>query len=347
MLKHFLFISFLLVSLYAGAQTDSAPARAVQQTPRPRVRDTAAAVKREVARVRKDTARVTRDTARARSVVVAPDTAKRAADSLAGLIPVAAPVQKQRLSWQQDTLFRRIYQVNYLPVNEKPVFMITAVWVRESRDYLFYLLTGLVLFMAFLKATFPRYFQHIFKMLFQTSFRQKQTREQLAGSQMPSLLMNLLFVLVAGVFISVVATQKNLTGLSFWSLFFYSVLVLIIVYTIKFLFLRFTGWIFHVAEASETYVFIVFLVNKLLGVILLPLLWLITFSEGNMHVVALTVAFFIIGFLLVYRYILSLASVRDMLRVSAFHFFIYLCGVEILPIILIYKIVFNKTGFTI
>jgi hypothetical protein len=333
MLKPFLFISFLLVSLYAGAQTDSTPARALPETLRPRVRDTAAVIKREVIKVRKDTAR--------------PQSAGIITDSLAGIVKVAAPVQKPRLTWEQDTLFRRIFQVNYLPVTEKPVFMISSVWVRESQDYLFYLLSALVLLLAFIRTSFPKYFQHIFKMLFQTSFRQKQTREQLAQSQMPSMLMNLLFVLVAAAFISIVATQKKLTGLSFWSLFLYSVLVLIAVYTLKFLFLRFTGWIFHVAEASEAYVFIVFLVNKLLGVILLPLLWMITFSGGELNVVALTISLFLIGFLLVYRYILSLASVRDMLRVSAFHFFIYLCGVEILPIILIYKLVFNKTGFTI
>ena len=273
--------------------------------------------------------------------------ALRAAGDTATLIAAAKPAPIKKLTWQQDTLFRRALNVKYLPAQQKPAYMITSYWVRESTDYLFYLLAGLVLFLAFIKATFPKYFQQVFKMLFQTSFRQKQTREQLAQNLLPSLLMNLLFVLVVAAFIAVVVTQKKLTTLSFWELMLYSTAGLIALYCLKYLFLRFTGWVFHVKEASETYIFIVFLVNKLLGVILLPMLWLVSFSSGELNVVGLTASLCITGLLLLYRYILSLASVRDMLRISAFHFFIYLCGVEILPIIIIYKVLFNKTGFTI
>ncbi|WP_164974274.1 DUF4271 domain-containing protein [Filimonas effusa] len=271
----------------------------------------------------------------------------RAARDTVALVTAAKPAPIKKLTWQEDTLFRRALNVKYLPAQEKPAYMITSYWVRESTDYLFYLLAGLVLFLAFIKATFPKYFQQVFKMLFQTSFRQKQTREQLAQNLLPSMFMNLLFVLVVAAFIAVVVTQKKLTTLSFWELMLYSTAGLIALYCLKYLFLRFTGWVFRVKEASETYIFIVFLVNKLLGVILLPMLWLVSFSSGELNVVGLTASLCIAGLLVLYRYILSLAAVRDMLRVSAFHFFIYLCGVEILPIIIIYKVLFNKTGFTI
>ena len=34
------------------------------------------------------------------------------------------------------------------------------------------------------------------------------------------------------------------------------------------------------------------------------------------------------------------------LRITAFHFFIYLCAVEIMPLLVIYKILFLRTGNT-
>ena len=385
MLKQFLFIVLVLIGFSAMAQTDSTVHRPVRQTPatgqkpvvrlttparlipavgqkpsttqgasrqmpapKPAARQTPA---RQVPRdtLKKDSVRrIIRDTTRRTlsDSLAKADSSLLKKDTVTAAVAQTPPPPPPK-TWEEDTLFRRIYQVSFLPVNEKPVFMITAFWDRESKDYLFYVLSALVLIMAFIRVSFPKYFGHIFKMLTQTSFRQKQSREQMAQNQLPSLLMNLLFILVAAVFIAVVAMQKKLTELSFWYLLLYAILALIVVYTVKFLFLRFTGWIFRLEEASETYVFIVFMVNKLLGVILLPLLWLVAFSDGELNVVALTVTLFLVGFLLIYRYILSLASVRDMLRVSAFHFFIYLCGVEILPIILIYKVLLSKTGFTI
>lgn len=359
MLKPFLFLFLLLLGAAATAQTDTARPRPVKQLPRglPRTRDTNAVIRRVPATVRPATPRRDTVVAAKKDSLVKPavDTLALRRDSLAAdsvrrrtdSLHQAAILAARPLTWEQDTLFRRILQAKYLPLNEPPVFMISAIWDRETDDYLFYLLTGLVLFLAFIRASFPKYFQQLFRMLFQTSFRQKQTREQLAQNMMPSLLMNLLFMLVAGTFIAVVVKQKNLTDLLFWYVFLYCVAGLIILYSFKFLFLRFTGWVFHVGEASETYIFIVFLVNKLLAVLLLPLLWLIAFSSGDFNVVVLTATLCIAGFLLLYRYFIALASVRDMLRVSAFHFFIYLCGVEILPIILIYKVLLSKTGFTI
>lgn len=363
MLKPFFLISFLLACFTLTAQSDSVRQRAARQsatqtkprdTNRPAVR---VVTPRRDSAVRRAAGQAPATTGVAGAATIADSTRKDSTrkDSTAlntatdTIVTPVAPkvVHAKALTWQEDTLFRRILNIKYLAMNNKPVYMISSYWERESTDYLFYLLSGLVLFLAFIKATFPKYFQHVFKMLFQTSFRQKQTREQLAQNLLPSLLMNLLFVLVVGSFIAVVVTQKKLTGLSFWELWLYSVVGLMALYCLKFLFLRFTGWVFRVKEASETYISIVFLVNKLLGVILLPMLWLVSFSDGELNVVGLTVSLCIVGFLILYRYILSLASVRDMLRVSAFHFFIYLCGVEILPIIIIYKVLFSKTGFTI
>lgn len=260
--------------------------------------------------------------------------------------PSASPALALR-NWERDTLFRRLLNVPYLPVKARPVAMFAEEHVPENKDALFYLLVGIVLFLAFIRVSFTKFFQNTFRLFFQSSFRQKQGREQLSQDNLPSLLMNLLFIMVAGLFITVVASQKNWVPVSFWWLLLYSTLVLLGIYLVKYLFIRFAGWVFNVQDAADTYSFIVFLVNKIAGVALIPLLMVVAFSGGQVNDIVLTITGCLVGILLLYRYAVSLGAVRKSLQVNAFHFFLYLCAVEIIPLLLIYKVLFNKIGFSI
>ncbi|MEI9809737.1 MAG: hypothetical protein WDO16_18775 [Bacteroidota bacterium] len=60
----------------------------------------------------------------------------------------------------------------------------------EGKDGLFYLLIGLLLAFAFLRQAFPKYFNDLFRLLFRTTLKQKQVREQLMQTPLPSLLLN-------------------------------------------------------------------------------------------------------------------------------------------------------------
>ena len=50
------------------------------------------------------------------------------------------------------------------------------------------------------------------------------------------------------------------------------------IYLVKFVVLKFIGWVFSISRATDIYIFIVFLVNKMLGIFLLPFLIVIIFS---------------------------------------------------------------------
>ena len=121
-------------------------------------------------------------------------------------------------------------------------------------------------------------------------------------------------------------------------LFVYSAILLAILYGVKFLFLRFSGWIFNVKEATSTYIFIVYLINKISGIILVPFVIIIAFADQAVISVAVTTSLLILGLLFSYRYLISYAPVRKEIKVSAIHFFFYLCAFEIIPLLLIYKV---------
>lgn len=213
-------------------------------------------------------------------------------------------------------------------------------------DLIFYVLIFITFFLALVKNSFPKYFNSIFSLTFQATFRQTQTREQMSQNFFPAFMLNVMFILSGGLFITLFAQYYKLTAIPFWQLFVYSTTILGIIYTIKYFVIFFTGWVFNASDAAAEYRFIVFLINKLIGVLFLPILFVIAYTNDEVKKIAITVALCIVGLFIALRYLLSLARIRRNLNLSAFHFFIYLCAIEIMPLLVIYKLLFIKTSNT-
>jgi hypothetical protein len=214
----------------------------------------------------------------------------------------------------------------------------------QNRDIVFYVLIFLLFFLGLIRTSFPKYFNSIFSLSFQATFRQTQTREQMAQNNIPAFMLNILFILSGGLFITLFAEFNKWISISFWELFVYSTSVLAFIYTAKYFVVRFTGWVFNAADAAAEYRFIVFLINKLIGIFFIPLLFLIAYADQDTKKISITIALCLAVFLLALRYLVSLARIRKNLRITAFHFFIYLCAIEIMPLLVIYKILFLRTG---
>jgi hypothetical protein len=80
------------------------------------------------------------------------------------------------------------------------------------------------------------------------------------------------------------------------------------------------------------------MINKIIGICLLPCLVLLAFSDRNIYLIAYTLAYLGVFALLAYRFFLSYGLVRNQIRLNPFHFFLYLCAFEIVPLLLIYKL---------
>ncbi len=241
----------------------------------------------------------------------------------------------------QRYAYDRLYTHRYLPLKEPAIVRVIKERQRTDKDYLFYLLLGALLYFATIRLAFPKYFQNIFKLFFQPSFRQSQTREQLLQNNLPSLLFNLFFIISTSLYIAFIFDRYNVMPLSFWSMWSYAAATVTLLYGGKYLFLLFSGWVFNVKAATDTYIFIVYLINKIIGVLLIPFLLILAFSTDQIVMVSVTVSLVIIGLLFVYRYILSYTPIRKDIKVSPLHFSLYLLGFEIVPLLLIYRLLID------
>jgi hypothetical protein len=258
------------------------------------------------------------------------DSIQRAADSLL--------ILQKKKSIRDTASYKKFMTHPYLPMQTKPSFRINELRIAPNFDGRFYLIIGMLFYLAFIKVTFPKYFSNVFQLIFQSPIRQKQTREQLQQNNLASLFSNILFILNASIFVSLIAIKNGWVDLTLYSCIAYSVVGFTTLYLFKFLFLWLSGWLFSQGEAIGNYSFIVFLTNKVMGVFLIPAILLLAFSPLTVQDFAYNSALIIISFLFVYRYLISFSIVRASLKVSAFHFFLYLCTCEVLPMLVLYKL---------
>jgi hypothetical protein len=211
---------------------------------------------------------------------------------------------------------------------------------QSSKDYLFYLILLLLLYFGLVKVLFEKYINGLFQLFFRASLRKQQLREQLHQSPLPSLLLNVLFIVSAGLYASfLIRHYQVMEQIEFPLLFAICSGSLVVLYTLKFALLKLAGWIFNRSNATDAYIFIVFLVNKMIGILLLPFLVIMSFATStNLNEVAITVSLMMIAALFIYRFITGYKNIRNEIKLSVFHFFIYLCAFEITPVLLIYKV---------
>lgn len=212
----------------------------------------------------------------------------------------------------------------------------------QGKELIFYTLIGLLLFFALIRNGSSRYLTDLFQTYFRTSVRQRHQREQMVQSPISSFFLNLFFLMSAGMFIALLLQYFRLgIQFNFWLLFFYCFLGLIAIYTVKFISLKFFGWVFQISNVIDTYIFIVFSTNKVIGIFLLPFLVILSFTDGLFNQVAITLGITMVVALYVYRYFLSYVSVQQQLKMSFFHFVLYFTAFEIAPLLLINKLLFR------
>ena len=228
----------------------------------------------------------------------------------------------------------------YLNIEPAPVSLAAKEKTKAGKEFLFYLLSIVILSLAIFKVFYTKYFNNIFRVFFNTSLRQNQLTDLLLQAKLPSLIFNIFFVLSSGLYAwLVLGHYRMLKGNNNYILIGLSILFVAIIYFGKFLSLKMIGWISGMSTAIDQYIFVIFLINKIIGILLIPFLILLAFAPANWISIIIIISFCIIGILFLLRYLRSYGLLQNQLRINGFHFLLYIIGMELLPILLIYKLV--------
>jgi len=245
---------------------------------------------------------------------------------------------------QKKNAYKLYFPSSITTRESQVVYKIEQRFALPDKDLLFYLILILIFLFGFVNNVFPQYFSKLFKQFSQSSLRMIQYREQLLQNSLGSLIINICFILSFSLMSTLLIFNRHLLALSFWEGFFYISLFFTFLYIGKYISLQIAGYVFNSKELVNTYIFVVFMINKVLGVLLVPFILVLAFAKPIFHPYAIGGAALITVLLILYRYLFSLTSVRNKLHISSFHFFLYLCAFEILPLTILYKFIVQYFG---
>ena len=221
-----------------------------------------------------------------------------------------------------------------------PQALTIKVKKHQTVEYLFYIFASLFLLLGLLRSLFSRYFTTMFRVFFNTSLRQNQLTDQLEQATLPSLFFNIFFVLSVGLYIYILYEHNKIYfDVVNWTKLVFCVLAVAICYLVKYVSLLFAGWLTNYKAEAKIYIFSIFLLNKIIGIVLLPFTILIGFSTNKITYYATVISIILLSILLLTRFFKTYGLLQHKLKLNRIHFLTYIICLEILPILIIYKTV--------
>lgn len=227
----------------------------------------------------------------------------------------------------------------FLQANKPRYYDLNVPRPYKDLDWLVYLVTGIVLLLGIIRIAYLKYFSDLFRAFLNPTLSQRQLKDQLAQSPFPNFLLNAFFVVSVGVYLYLLMYRKQyIFNADGWLLIPGLIMLVAVIYVTKYLVLRFCGWLFGNTDLADAYIFILYLINKVLGILLVPFLVILAFCQPEIAAAFLYISLFFIILLIGYRYVRSYSVVKQYLSFSKLHFFLYLCAFEVAPVLILTKV---------
>ncbi|HET8572722.1 MAG TPA: DUF4271 domain-containing protein [Edaphocola sp.] len=206
-------------------------------------------------------------------------------------------------------------------------------------------LVCLVLLMAIglFRQIHPVYFKNIFKAFTNATLSGRQLREHLQQNRVPGMLLDIFFFCSTAFFLIQAAHYAQVARwLRQYDLLLVmtgTALLIAVIFFIRFVLLKMAGWVFQIPDIINAYIFNIALFNRVLGILFVPFSIIITFGSGFWVQMAFVLILLIAVSFYIFRFIRSRQVFEHFLRFSKFHFILYLCASEIIPIAVLIKLI--------
>lgn len=226
-------------------------------------------------------------------------------------------------------------------LNSKVVYnAVEQLHTFNDKSLDFYVILAVMLMLGVARYSNPRYFHNLWS-AFRSPGYSHASKEQLEVAGFSNLFMNTFFSIVSGLYVYYLVsinTPSVTASIPKWLLMCMLMLGMGLIYLAKYITISFGGWAFKLDAVSKSYIFNIFLVNKIMALALLPFVLLIAFASPVYAGPAIIVSGIMIVLLFISRYIRSWQVFGSFFQFSKFHFFTYLCASEILPLAVLMKL---------
>jgi len=207
---------------------------------------------------------------------------------------------------------------------------------------------GVILFSAFvfawIKMFYNRNYQNIIKSGINYQYAYKLVKEGNSVSYRVNTFLNFVFYMNFAMFIFL--TIKLLgydINIQEWKIYLLIFSLLLIIYTGKSFVFNILGFIFNSKQTVNEYITNISIYNKILGVFLFPIIIAIPYISLQFKLPLMYIGIITIGISLIFRFLRAF-QIAFKIKLSIFYLILYLCALEILPILIIGKMINNIVG---
>ncbi len=224
-----------------------------------------------------------------------------------------------------------------VPVHPEPIEK-----ANQYHTWFFPVILLVLVLYTWLRIFYNKFFSQLIQAFLNTNLTNQIVRDENIMVQSASIILALTFNIVAALFLYLVSIQTGWSlggiGDGFNRFLFFFVLVSA-AYTLKFLILKITGWLFDLDREMATYIFNIFLINNVLGLVLAPITALMAFNPFLDPVFLARLCLWLIAFAFLYRLFRGLLSGLSVPGTSPLYIFLYLCTLEIAPLLVLIRII--------
>lgn len=160
---------------------------------------------------------------------------------------------------------------------------------------------------------------------------------------LPYLLLYIFFIVNLGVFfhfsMPVLLNSLHATFTKDYYLVFFIPLILL---GLRHLLLTFIGFVFPVKKEMDRYQFLMVVTGISMGLFIAPVNIFFPYLNEEWKQIFILVTFIFIGFILLYHYLRGLTLGVRFIGSHQFHFLLYICTVEIAPVLILVKLIINS-----
>ncbi|WDF56232.1 DUF4271 domain-containing protein [Mucilaginibacter sp. KACC 22063] len=260
------------------------------------------------------------------------------ADSIAKQY-IKAPNPNRPNKFVDLMLKTQVYHGNFMQMPSSQRSILREGHYRRKRDpQIIIIIIALITYSALLNRAVSKDIFNVMQAFYDKRILSQLSKEDALLSSWSFVGMFLLFGLTFGLFLyQVSAFYEIFYAISGIRLFLFLTLLIIILFAVKLLILRFIGFVFNIGKVVGEYITTLYLTYFNIAFVFLPVSVCFSLLAAKYIPYMLTVALLIAAIIFIWQYLRSSISIISNFQFPKFYLFIYLCALEICPILILLK----------
>lgn len=233
---------------------------------------------------------------------------------------------------------------NTSKTESKPILELPKKRIEKPTDtksgFLFWTILITMVLLALLVTLYRSLILKIYRAFANENILKLLQREQSAVISAPFLFLYTLFFISGGIFLFQLAYYYEMVNFEL-SILLYCMMGLTAFFILKHLILMLVGFVFPVSKEVKQYSFTIVTFSIILGFILIPFNIFIAFAHESLTNFGILTALGTISIFYLYRSLRGVFIGSKFLAFHKFHFFMYICTVEIAPTVVLIKLLLN------